>query len=319
MHNTLIWLWLPPLVGLVAVAVGLLLFSAVTARKVERAAPPTGAFVQLGSARLHFVEQGHGSPLLLIHGIAGNLRHFTYGVTDRLAKSHRVIAVDRPACGYSLRNVGAAASLQAQADTMVELLDHLKIDKAIVVGHSLGGAIALAIAQRHPQRLAALVLIAPLTRLPSQPSPAFKLFGIEHNWLRRLVAWTLATPITIARSKATLQLVFGPETAPRDFATRAGGLLALRPSHFIAASTDLRSAQDGMPAIEGGYAGMRVNAHVLYGRSDRILSPRENGSDLVGRLAGTRLTLIEGGHMLPITQPQTTADFILDVARKTVF
>jgi len=69
-----------------------------------------------------------------------------------------------------------------------------------------------------------------------------------------------------------------------------------------------------MQEIEAGYAGMRVPVSVLYGQGDRILSHRSNGMALVDRLPGTRLTLVEGGHMLPITQPQVTADFIAGVS-----
>lgn len=307
------------LAGLLALLAGagllLALFTAWTAHKVEAALGPNGTLLDLAEGWLHFVDKGMGPPILLIHGIAGNLRHFTYGVVDRLAATHRVIAVDRPGCGYSTRKAGAPVSLQAQADAISQLLDQLGVGKATVVGHSLGGAVALALAQRHPEHVAALALIAPLTALPEKASPAFKALAVSQVWLRHLIAWTLASPATMVNSKSVLQLVFGPEAAPRDFATRGGGLLALRPSHFVAASSDLNTVPGSMPEIEAGYAAMRIPVHVLYGRGDRILSPRANGEALPGRLPGSRLTLVEGGHMLPITQPQATADFIAAVAR----
>jgi pimeloyl-ACP methyl ester carboxylesterase len=309
----MIWLWIF-LTLLVAVMAALARFTANTARKIEAALPPIGTFVELKNARLHVVDRGQGAPVLLIHGIAGNLRHFTYGVADRLAAHYRVIAVDRPGCGYSTRSAHAPVSLQAQADTLVELLDKLEIARAVIVGHSLGGAVALSLAQRHPQRVAALALVAPLTALPEEPSPVFKALAVTQSWLRMTIAWTLAVPATIARRDEVLKVVFGPETAPKDFATLGGGLLALRPSHFVAASTDFNAIPASMQVIEPAYADMRVPVHVLYGRGDRILSPQENGVDFVNRLPGTQLTLVDGGHMLPITQAQATADFIHKVA-----
>jgi pimeloyl-ACP methyl ester carboxylesterase len=301
---------------LLSVIVLMMLFTVYAARKVETTLPPIGSFVDLDEARLHIVERGQGPPVLLIHGIAGNLRHFTYSVADLLAPHYRVIAVDRPGCGYSTRTAGAESSLQAQADTMARLLDTLQIERAVIVGHSLGGALALALAQRHPQRVAALALVAPLTHLPTEVSPAFKALAIRKNWLRKTIAWTLAVPVTIASSKVTLELVFGPEAVPKDFATRGGGLLALRPGHFMTASTDLNAIPAGMATIEAGYAAMQLPVHVLYGRGDRILSHQENGEDLMARLPGSQLTLMDGGHMLPVTQPAATADFIQGVMRQ---
>lgn len=308
-------LYLSLMLGLLlVVALGLVLFTGRTAGKVEAALPPSGRFVDLTQVRMHLVEQGQGPVVLLIHGIAGNLRHFTYGVAAQLAADYRVIAVDRPGCGYSTWRSGVPQTLQSQADALAELLQTLQIDRAVVAGHSLGGAIALSLAQRHPERVTALALVAPLTKLPNEASPAFKALAIPYRWLRVVVAWTLAAPLTLARRDETMALVFGPEATPRDFATRGGGLMALRPSNFVAASTDLNAIPDGMQEIEAGYAAMRVPVSVLYGQGDRILSHRSNGVELVDRLPGTQLTLVEGGHMLPITQPQVTADFIARVA-----
>jgi len=311
----MLWLWFS-LGLLLACILGMLAFTAYSANRVEFALPPSGKFVELTNARIHLVEQGHGPTVLLIHGIAGNLRHFTYGVAEKLAAHYRVIAVDRPGCGYSTWHPGAPVTLQAQADTMAELLTALHIDRTVVAGHSLGGAIALCLAQRHPDKVAALALVAPLTRLPNEVSPAFKALAIPYRWLRIAIAWTLAAPLTLARRDETMELVFGPETTPRDFATRGGGLMALRPSNFVSASSDLNAILTSMLEIEAGYGNLRLPVRVLYGKGDRILSHRANGIDLVDRLPGTQLTLVDGGHMLPITQPQATADFIADLAQR---
>lgn len=309
--------WLSIVAGLLlACTLALVLFTGYSASRVEAALPPDGRFMELTHARVHLVEQGQGPTVLLIHGIAGNLRHFTYGVAGQLAAHYRVIAVDRPGCGYSVWRPGAPATLQAQADAMAELLTALQVDRAVVAGHSLGGAIALSLAQRHPERVTALALVAPLTKLPEEISPAFKALAIPYRWVRVAVAWTLASPLTLARRDETMELVFGPETTPRDFPTRGGGLMALRPSNFVAASTDLNVIPASMQDIEAGYAAMRVPVHVLYGKGDRILSHRANGIELVSRISGTQLTLVDGGHMLPITQAVVTADFIAAVAKQ---
>ena len=295
---------------------GLVLFAAFSHKKAAQYLPPAGTFAQLGNTKLHYVDQGQGPTIVMIHGLAGSLQNFTYGLASALAKNYRVICVDRPGCGYSVRASHANPSLEAQADTMVELLDHLGIESAIFVGHSLGGAISLALAQQHPQRVKALALIAPLTNLPDQTAEVFKPLDIASPFLRFAIGWTLAIPGTIYRMKASLKFIFGPEKAPADFAIRGGGILSLKPQTFISASNDLTQAKLSMPSIEEGYANMTTPIHVLYGREDRILSSKLNGEDMVNRVAGLQLTLVSGGHMLPVTQVERCVQFIEDVAGK---
>lgn len=302
------------LIVLGALVGALWLFTAWTARRVERAFPPQGRFIDVPGARLHIVDQGEGPALLLIHGLAGQLANFTYGMVELLAKDYRVIAVDRPGSGYSVRLPGASATLSAQADVMAALIDALGLQRTVVVGHSLGGAVALMLAQRHPLKVTALALVAPLTQKPDNVSAAFRGLMIHQRWLRSFVAWTLALPATLARRDAVLALVFGPGTVPRDFATRGRGLLGARPSHFIGASTDLAAIEEDIDTLVAGYAHMALRVEVLFGRGDRILQPALQGQGLVAQLPGAKLTLVDGGHMLPVTASALTAEFVRRVA-----
>ena len=294
--------------------VGLVLFAAFSNKKAEQLLPPAGSFAKLGSTRLHYVDQGQGPVIVMIHGLAGNLQNFTYGVAAPLAQKNRVICVDRPGCGYSKRSSNADASLEAQADTIVSLLDHLHIESAVFVGHSLGGAISLAAAQRHPDKVKALALIAPLTHLPDEPSPAFKSLDVPSPWLRSILGWTLAIPGTLYRMSLSLKIIFGPERAPADFAIRGGGILSLKPQTFISASSDLQNVGWSMPAIEAAYASMQTPVHVLFATEDRILDCKLNGEDLPSRIPGAQITLVTGGHMLPVTQVELCIQFIEGVA-----
>ena len=288
------------------------LFTLFTARKVESILPPKGAFVDVPGARLHYREsgQGHGPAILMIHGLGGQLAHFTYGVAGRLAGRYRVVAVDRPGCGWSTRAEGAQADLSTQAAALAALVDHLGLARPLVVGHSLGGAVALALALEHPDKVAGLALLAPLTHMPDDVQPVFKGLTIASPGLRKLVAWTLAIPASIRSSAGTLEQVFGPEAVPKDFGTRGGGLLGLRPGAFLAASSDLQALPARLPALQGRYGLLRIPVGVLYGKDDRILDWRANGQALADKVPGARLELIEGGHMLPITNPDACAGFI---------
>ncbi|WP_051971529.1 alpha/beta fold hydrolase [Massilia sp. 9096] len=300
-----------------AVALMLALFTAWTARKIEAALPPKGRWIEAGISRLHVREAGPegAPPIVMIHGLAGQSSHFTYGVVPRLKERFRTVALDRPGAGYSPRDPKAPADLRVQADAIAALIGQLGLGRPLVVGHSLGGAIALALALDHPDKVAGLALLAPLTHTQDAPPDVFKGLSIRSPLLRRLVAWTLMVPSSIRNSKATLAQVFGPDPVPNDFATRGGGLLGLRPKAFIGASRDLQALPDYLPQQQARYASLSVPLRVLYGRGDRILDWRNNGQALVDKLPGATLTLIEGGHMLPVTHPQQCADFIEEAAR----
>src|SRR5215470_14495788 len=156
---------LPPLV-----VASLVLFAAFITRAVEKAVPPLGQFIDLDGARIHYLVRGSGPTIILIHGLTGQLRNFTHSLVDLLTDELRVIAIDRPGSGYSKRAPGASAALTAQGDLIAKFIHTMGLERPLVVGHSLGGAIALAIALEHPECAGGLALIAPLTA-PQENAP----------------------------------------------------------------------------------------------------------------------------------------------------
>jgi pimeloyl-ACP methyl ester carboxylesterase len=89
-------------------------------------------------------------------------------------------------------------------------------------------------------------------------------------------------------------------------------MLTLRPSHFIGACTDLAAIPEYLPGMTQRYGAMQLPVSIIFGRGDRILNPHDQGEALAAKLPGAQLTLIEGGHMLPITVPGLLAQFITD-------
>ena len=109
-------------------------------------------------------------PVILIHGAGANLEDMYLALGERLAVRHRVILVDRPGLGFSARKAGEGSSPAYQAAVLRDVLDRLGIDRAIMVGHSWGGTLALAFALDFPERAAGLVIIAAPTHPGFWPS-----------------------------------------------------------------------------------------------------------------------------------------------------
>jgi len=303
------------LVLVLAVSGGLWLFTRRVAKNVETRIPVAGKFADVAGARLHYVQRGETRadqlPIVMLHGLAGHLHHFNFALVDELAKDTRVLAIDRPGSGYSTRDYGKVTKLTEQADAVIALLDQLGITRAVFVGHSLGGALSLTIAIRHPTRVAGLTLIAPLTHISDRLSPVFRGIAVKGRAARVLIAHLLATPMYIMNRQKIMPQIFGPESVPSGYATRGGGLLTLRPSQYIGASGDLGAVPEIMPGIEARYEELNrpdaPSIDLLYGREDRILDYRVQGEGFAARVPACRLTLVSGGHMLPLTQPALCA------------
>ncbi len=306
--------------AVVLVVAGLAVFSVVAARRIEKAVPPQGDFLDLDGERLHLLDKGAGPPVVMIHGLSGQMGNFTHSLVDRLSADFRVVAFDRPGSGYSTRRAAAPAGVRAQAETLAKAIRKLEIKNPVIVGHSLGGAVALAIALDHPDCVGALALISPATHPVASTPLVFRGLLLGARPLRRLVAWTLATPAALLGRHWGTAEVFAPEPAPADFATRGGGLLALRPSNVYASSSDMIAATRLKADIESmmrRYGSIRAPVGILFGRSDAILDWREQGEAMKRKLPTLDLEIIEGGHMLPVTQPDACAAFIRRMAARS--
>ena len=303
------------LVLLVLIVVGLVAFTAFTARRVEKALPPGGQFLDLDGARIHYLDKGSGPAIVIVHGLGGQMGNFAYGVVDQLMTDFRVVVIDRPGSGYSTRASDASAHLSAQASLVAQFIHKLGLERPLLVGHSLGGAIALGVALNHPKVISGLALVAPLTHVPPHVPEPFRSMDIDSKFLRWLLAWTVATPVGILRGREIVKAIFSPEPVPRDFPVRGGGILGLRPQMFYNVSSDLVATDVDLPGMVGRYSTIRMPVAILYGTSDAVLDHRFHGEAMKSKLPDLQLKLVEGrGHMLPVTAPDLTAAFIREAA-----
>lgn len=287
------------------------------ARAAERAVPATGSFVTVGGNRIHYVERGEGPPILMIHGLGGTLHHLRRPLMEAFGDGYRLIAIDRPGSGYSSRAAGETGRLTEQASQTAALIDALGLDRPLLVGHSLGGAIALATALDHPDKVSGLALIAPLTHTGEPLRPEFKGLAIASPWLRRLVADTIAVPMAMKNGARTLAFVFGPQQPPADYAVEGGAMIGLRPGHFHAASTDFMAVGEDLARQEQRYGELRMPVGIAFGTADRVLDYQRQGAAMIGKVADLDFEILDGiGHMPQYAETARIVAFIRRIAAR---
>src|SRR5688572_15718819 len=200
-------------------------------REAERTNRALGRFITVDGVRLHYVEEGDGPPLVLLHGLGSMVEDFVLsGLVREAAKRYRVIAFDRPGYGHSERPRRFRFGPLQQARLLYKALHLLNAQRPIVLAHSWGTLVALSLLQAHPGSARSLVLLSglyfPSLRLdaPMMGGPAIPLLG-------DLMSWTVSPLIARATWRASLRLIFSPAPVPPAFEAFPTWM-ALRPSQL---------------------------------------------------------------------------------------
>ena len=206
--------------------------------------------------------------------------------------------------------------MREQAAILARAIRALKLGEPLVVGHSLGGAVALAIALDHPDCVGGLALISPATH-PVVKAPAlFRSLVIRSPLLRRLYAWTAAAPAALLARPIFFKAAFAPERTPADFGSAGGGTPRPEAAEHLRHLTELTAglADEPIETMPLRYATLTVPIGILYGRDDHVLDWRAQGEAMARKIPSLELDLVDGGHMLPVTQPDVCAAFIRRMA-----
>jgi pimeloyl-ACP methyl ester carboxylesterase len=279
---------------------------AVTVRQAARseaAHPPSGRLVEVEGGRLHVLELGvaasHGPlPIVLVHGASGNLEDLRLALGERLAAKRRVILVDRPGLGWSERPGQAAdASPARQAALIAQALERIGVERFVLLGHSLGGAVASALALASPARIAGLVLLAPVTH-PWKGGLAWYNAILSAPVLGPIFAHTIAVPLALLLLNRGVASVFEPQPAPADYVRRAAIRLLLRPAQFVANAQDIAALKPFVTAQARRYGEIGVPTIILTGSADTTVSPHLHARAMASAVPHARLVMLVGvGHM----------------------
>ncbi len=280
------------------------LFWAVTLWRAARAEaraeanhPPMGQMIPVKGGRIHAEVIGSGPDVVLIHGSSGSTRDMGFALAPLLADRYRVILFDRPGLGYSDALNPAGASIAEQADALVEAAEALGAARPIVVGQSYGGAVALAWAVRHPDRLAALVPVSAASHPWDVPLELFYRITATRlgHWLvlPLLTAWVPERTVT-----RVLAEVFAPQPVPPGFARYFGPHMTLRRASLRANALQRANLLAEIEALAPLYPQISVPVEIIHGTADTIVDPGLHAQTLSDRVPGARVTWLQNvGHM----------------------
>jgi pimeloyl-ACP methyl ester carboxylesterase len=287
-----------------AAATGAAIFNRIRSARAEEMTPPAGTFVEVDGIRLHYIDRGEGDVVVLLHGNGVTLQDFTVsGVVDLAAEHHRVIAFDRPGFGYSERPRDTVWTPAAQADLIARALGKIGVERAVIIGHSWGTMVALAMALDHPALVRRLVLISGYYYGTARPDvisaslPAIPLVG-------DLMAHTISPLAGRLIAPAGIKASFSPAPVPEKFAEFPLGL-TLRPSQIRATAADTAMMVPAAIALSRRYGELALPVIVLAGDGDLIAHKDKHAERLIEDVAGAEVRVVPSqGHLLHYAVPE---------------
>jgi pimeloyl-ACP methyl ester carboxylesterase len=289
--------------ALLATGAALVAASAMAVRQRTRQAefdnPPAGSFVNVEGVHLHYVERGQGQPLVLLHGDGSMIQDFELsGLIDAAAADYRVIAFDRPGYGYSERPRTTIWTPQAQAHLLRKALRQLDVEQPIVLGHSWGALVAVALALDYPDDVKSLVLLSgyyyPSARLdvPLLSPPAIPLIG-------DLLRYTVSPWIGRMIWPALKQRIFSPAKVPRNFSEKFPVEMAMRPSQLRASAAEAALMIPAAFSLRHRYHELTMPVVIMAGDGDRYVDTHAQSEKLHRELPHSTFHVVHGaGHMV---------------------
>lgn len=278
---------------------------------------PVQRSLTLHGQKMAYLEAGQGPTLLLIHGIAEAAWAWER-IIPALARNHRVVAPDLLGHGRSAKPRGDY-SLGNQATLMRDLLIHLDAGSATLIGHSLGGGIAMQFAYQYPERCDRMVLVAS-GGLGKDVTFVLRSLGLPGaDLVAPLVLSTTAR--NLLQTGAGWLGRRGLRASPGQQAFWRGYSSLTDPSTRDAFVATVRAVIDQrgqrVSALERLYLAQALPTLLIAGEGDRII-PASHAVDAHAEMPGSRLEIVPGaGHFVQIEQPAHVARLILDFIAST--
>lgn len=270
--------------------------------------PNEGQFITVEGIRLHYVVKGTGQPVVLLHGNPGFLQDYSVIVSNLASANFQAIAFDRPGHGLSQKSPRRLANPEAQATLLHEALIKLGISKPILVGHSLGGTLALNYVLKFPDEVSGVVLLAPAA-YPEHDGFSFQNLLVQVPLLSSILI-KVFKPYIHKQIKRGLECAFAPAGVPPQYLELAQSLWANSTS-VRATIADDHARQVRLREVSGSYQTIHLPVAIVTGDADRIVNPVTDAYPLHQAIKGSRLAVLpHTGHEIPQSDPSAVVEAI---------
>jgi pimeloyl-ACP methyl ester carboxylesterase len=288
-------------VVLILLVIGNLVFSIIA----ERKNPPQGTFIECDGVRVHYRERGDATApcVVLFHGNGAMIQDFFIsGLVDLLAQRHRVLCFDRPGFGHSQRPRSRIWTPSAQAALFVNALKQIGVRDPVVVGHSWGALVAVALGLREDYPLRSLVLVSGYY-FPTWRLDVWLLSGPAIPIVGDLLRYTVAPVVSLAILPALLRTIFAPRPVPQAFKREFPVSLALRPKQLRAAAEESAFLIPAAAQFQFQYSRIKCPVRLCHGDEDHFIEC-EQSRRLHRALPRSALHLVQNaGHMVHYADP----------------
>ena len=286
----------------------------VQARRAEREHPPSGRLIQVDDVKLHYVERGEGPPVVLLHGNAVSLADFeASGLIDRLAATHRVIAFDRPGFGHSERPRDRLWTPTEQARLLHVALAQLGVERPVLVGHSMGTLVALAMALDHPAEVRGLVLLGGYY-YPTVRADVLATAPVALPVVGDVMRYTVTAMTGRALMKSMVRGMFAPDDVPPEFFSVLSREMMLRPVQLRANAEDAAFLIPEAMSGSDRYRELLMPVTIVTGDQDLVVSWTDHSKRLHEELPHSELVVVPGtGHMVHYAAPEKVVSAVADI------
>jgi pimeloyl-ACP methyl ester carboxylesterase len=274
---------------------------------LQRAYPAQGRMIEVAGAQLIILDIGPrdaaGPPIVMIHGASSSREAMRQPLGERLAAKHRVILIDRPGHGWSTRERLKDSTPAIQGRMIADALKKLGIGPALLVVHSWSGALGALLALDHPERVAGLVMLAPVA-YPWRGGVAWYNRLVTTPVIGPLLAYTITLPLGYLLADPGARGVFLPQIMPQDFVANTATMLLLRPREFLANAWDLVTLRAAVAEQAPRYGDILVPTVVISGDLDKTVTTNIHSRPFAKTAPDVRLIALPGvGHMIQNVAP----------------